>query len=76
MAWAIFEAFRTHSRVPTGGFTNIDDVFAPGRRRDEMPSYWVAETLKYIWLTFNDGVAPLDQWVFSTEAHPMPIQGK
>ena len=74
--WAIFEAFRTHGRHENGGYTNLDDVFKPAKRRDEMPSYWIAETLKYLWLTFSDGVVPLDKYVFSTEAHPMPIVGK
>ena len=76
-AWAIFEAFKKHSRVPTGGYTSIKDVFHPAQPTrgpmDEMPSYWVAETLKYMWLTFNDGEIPLDKWVFTTEAHPFPV---
>jgi mannosyl-oligosaccharide alpha-1,2-mannosidase len=34
-------------------------------------SFWAAETLKYLWLTFSDvEVASLDSWVFSTEGHP------
>ena len=38
-----------------------------------MPSYFLAETLKYLWLTFSDGVLPLDEWVFNTEAHPFRV---
>jgi mannosyl-oligosaccharide alpha-1,2-mannosidase len=64
--------------VPSGGYSCLKDVFAPRQPKarsamDEMPSYWMAETLKYIWLTFNDGAVPLDRYVFSTEAHPMPV---
>lgn len=34
-----------------------------------------AETLKYLYLIFcDDDVASLDEWVFSTEAHPFRIQ--
>ena len=38
------------------------------------PSYFLAETLKYLYLLFsNDTVLPLDRWVFNTEAHPLPV---
>jgi len=30
--------------------------------------------LKYLYLTFKEEeLIPLDQWVFNTEAHPLPI---
>ena len=37
-----------------------------------MESFWLAETLKYFYLLFEDDpeVLPLDKWVFNTEAHP------
>ena len=40
-----------------------------------MPSFWIAETLKYLYLLFTDDEQrlPLDKWVFNTEAHPLPI---
>jgi mannosyl-oligosaccharide alpha-1,2-mannosidase len=42
-----------------------------------MESFFLAETLKYFLLLFEDdpSVVPLDQWVFNTEAHPIPIWG-
>lgn len=42
-----------------------------------MESFFLAETLKYFYLLFEDdpNVLPLDQWVFNTEAHPFPIWG-
>jgi len=42
-----------------------------------MESFWLAETLKYLYLLFEDSpdVLPFDQWVFNTEAHPLPIWG-
>lgn len=42
-----------------------------------MESFWVAETLKYFLLLFEDdaSVVPLDKWVLNTEAHPLPIWG-
>eukprot|EP00326_Haptolina_ericina_P029264 CAMPEP_0181168002 /NCGR_PEP_ID=MMETSP1096-20121128/25_1 /TAXON_ID=156174 ORGANISM="Chrysochromulina ericina, Strain CCMP281" /NCGR_SAMPLE_ID=MMETSP1096 /ASSEMBLY_ACC=CAM_ASM_000453 /LENGTH=135 /DNA_ID=CAMNT_0023255317 /DNA_START=112 /DNA_END=518 /DNA_ORIENTATION=- len=73
-AWQIFKAFRTYSRGADGAYTNLDNVFmvkGSARFRDEMPSYWLAETLKYLWLIFQPATTlPMDKWVFSTEAHP------
>jgi mannosyl-oligosaccharide alpha-1,2-mannosidase len=44
---------------------------------DKMESFFVAETLKYFYMLFEEdpSVLPLDQWVFNTEAHPLPIWG-
>lgn len=44
---------------------------------NKMESFWLAETLKYFYLLFEDdpNVLPLDQWVFNTEAHPLPVWG-
>jgi mannosyl-oligosaccharide alpha-1,2-mannosidase len=37
---------------------------------DEEESFWSAETLKYLYLIFDDvSVASLDDWIFSTEGH-------
>lgn len=34
----------------------------------------MAETLKYLYLLFaDDKLLPLDEWVFNTEAHPLPV---
>ena len=39
---------------------------------DSMESFWMAETLKYLFLTFSEpDVISLDEWVFNTEAHPL-----
>ena len=39
-----------------------------------MESFWLAETLKYLWLLFGQPEAlPFDKWVLSTEAHPILI---
>lgn len=32
---------------------------------------------QYLYLLFaDDSLLPLDEWVFNTEAHPLPIKGK
>jgi hypothetical protein len=54
---------------------NVQEV--PPTLADKMESFWLAETLKYFYLLFEDDpdVIPLDQYVFNTEAHPLPIWG-
>ena len=45
--------------------------------RDSMETFWMSETLKYLWLLFSeDDVLPLDEWVLNTQAHPLPIRCK
>lgn len=42
---------------------------------DVQQSFFLAETLKYLYLIFSDdNVLSLDHWVLNTEAHPFPIQ--
>lgn len=42
--------------------------------KDEMESFWLAETLKYFWLLFEDPeVLSLDEYVLNTEAHPLRL---
>ena len=42
-----------------------------------MESFWLAETLKYLWLLFGDPeTLPFDKWVLSTEAHPILIDAQ
>ncbi|APA05278.1 hypothetical protein SS1G_09671 [Sclerotinia sclerotiorum 1980 UF-70] len=39
---------------------------------DSMESFWLAETLKYFYLCFEEwDVVSLDEWVLNTEAHPL-----
>jgi mannosyl-oligosaccharide alpha-1,2-mannosidase len=43
-------------------------------KEDSMESFWLAETLKYFYLVFSEpDVVGLDEWVFSTEAHPFRL---
>lgn len=46
----------------------------PPEKDNTMQSFWLAETLKYLWLIFaSPDVISLDEWVLNTEAHPLPI---
>lgn len=73
--WEIFEAFEKHTKVRSGGYTSLDDVtVVPPPARDKMETFFLGETLKYLYLLFGDkNVLPLDKYVFNTEAHPFPI---
>ncbi|VDO08334.1 unnamed protein product [Rodentolepis nana] len=73
----IFRAFNTYSRVEPAGYAPLLDVQleVPGYK-DKMESFWIAETLKYFLLLFDDSLASkydLRKWVFNSEAHPFPI---
>lgn len=73
--WDMFQSFINHTKIRDGGaFTSVDDVrLVPPPHRDNMESFWLAETLKYFYLLFgSDQFLPLDQIVFNTEAHPFP----
>ncbi|KAK6932214.1 Glycoside hydrolase family 47, partial [Dillenia turbinata] len=74
--WQIFEAFEKHTKVDSGGYTCLDDVTViPPRTRDKMETFFLGETLKYLYLLFADNsVIPLNEFVFNTEAHPIPVK--
>jgi hypothetical protein len=51
-------------------FCHIENVTSK-KQKDEMETFFIAETLKYFYLTFNaKATVNLDDYVFSTEAHP------
>ncbi|KAJ3564465.1 hypothetical protein NP233_g8277 [Leucocoprinus birnbaumii] len=75
IGWKIFQSIDKHCRLDEGGYSsilNVDDVDT--RKDDKMETFWLAETLKYLYLLFEDeSVIPLDEYVFNTEAHPLPV---
>lgn len=70
--WQIMTAIETHVRKP-GGYSGCYNVqMVPATSDDVQQSWFLAETLKYLFLLFSDdSVMPLDRWVFNTEAHPV-----
>jgi hypothetical protein len=52
-------------------FASVEDVRSM-KKRDYMPTYFLAETLKYFYLAFNHetGTFNPDDYIFNTEAHP------
>lgn len=70
--WNIFQAFEKNSRIESG-YVGLKDVNT-GVKDNMMQSFFLAETLKYLYLLFSpSSVIPLDEWVFNTEAHPLRI---
>ncbi|KAK1225115.1 hypothetical protein PQX77_011985 [Marasmius sp. AFHP31] len=56
----------------TGGCAGLNNVNNPFEGQiDTTESFWFAEVLKYLYLTFDDpNHISLDEYVFNTEAHP------
>lgn len=76
-AWEAVQALEKHCRVANGysGLKNVYD--ADGPKDDVQQSFLFAETLKYLYLIFSDdSLISFDEWVFNTEAHPLPILGR
>ena len=70
MGRAYFEALVSRCRYQVG-YTALSDV-VKGTRRDEMDSFFLAETLKYLYLLFAPPeTLDLRAIVFNTEAHPI-----
>ena len=66
-----------YTKLPVG-YSSIGNVKSPTspQYRNKMESFWLGETLKYLYLLFSDNPRPLislDRYVFNTEAHLLPI---
>lgn len=70
MGKTFFDALIAHTRTDDG-FTVLTSVETMAKG-DLMPSYFLAESLKYLYLIFApDDVIDTDRVVFTTEAHPI-----
>lgn len=76
MGWKIFQAIEKYTKV-TNGYTSIGNVrnIANLRYKDMMESFFLSETLKYLYLLFsgNPKLLDLEKIVMNSEAHPLPI---
>ncbi|KAF6200791.1 hypothetical protein GE061_005237 [Apolygus lucorum] len=74
--WRIFESFEKYTKVDHG-YTSIGNVNNPAdtKPRDMMESFFLSETLKYLFLLFSDDRRLLDiqKYVVNSEGHPLPI---
>lgn len=73
--WEVFQAIEKYCKTPFayGALSNVQDT--TGKPRDKMESFFLAETLKYLYLLQDPDteVDVLRKHVFNTEAHPMRI---
>lgn len=72
--WQMFASWVTHAMTPTG-FAHVEDVNGwPTHKLDSMESFVFAETFKYYYLLFSPpGHISLDEYVFTTEGHPLLV---
>ena len=73
--WEVFQAIEKACKTQFGygELTNVQAVGAAPR--DKMESFFLAETVKYLYLLFDPDteIDVLNKHVFNTEAHPMRI---
>jgi len=69
--WTMFEHIINATRTNYGHSAISGLSRGEPTQKDEMESFWLAETLKYFYLLYStpDKIS-LDEWVFNTEAHP------
>lgn len=74
--WQIFEGFQKYTKV-ANGYTSIGNVRSVTnvRPKDMMESFFLSETLKYLYLLFADDpkLLDIDKFVINSEAHPLPV---
>uniref|UniRef100_A0A671NYJ6 alpha-1,2-Mannosidase n=1 Tax=Sinocyclocheilus anshuiensis TaxID=1608454 RepID=A0A671NYJ6_9TELE len=72
--WEAVQALEKYCRVE-GGYSGVRDVYANTPNHDDVQqSFYLSETLKYLYLLFSDDDhLPFEHWVFNTEAHPLPV---
>ncbi|KAL0967398.1 hypothetical protein UPYG_G00251720 [Umbra pygmaea] len=72
--WEAVQALEKYCRVE-GGYSGVRDVYASSPNHDDVQqSFYLAETLKYLYLLFSDDDhLHFEHWVFNTEAHPLPV---
>jgi len=72
--WKMFQSIERHCRL-NNGYTGLRDVQNPNSKHDKMESFFLAETLKYLFLLYSpDDAFPLDgpqAKVFNTECHAL-----
>lgn len=74
-AWRMFQAIENSTRTPLANSALVDVTVPDGKpaaMSDSMESFWLGETLKYLYLVFSEPeLVSLDDYVFNTEAHPL-----
>jgi len=72
MGKTFFDDLKKYCRTPNG-YVQLSSVITH-QQTDGMPSYFLAETLKYLYLLFAPpSTIDFDSVIFNTEAHPMQM---
>ncbi|KAJ1974181.1 hypothetical protein H4R34_004811 [Dimargaris verticillata] len=75
--WEIFQSLEKYAKTPVAysALRNVDSIEdISGNWSNSMESFFLAETMKYLYLLFADPkLISLDHYVFNTEAHPLKI---
>ncbi|KAJ1642772.1 hypothetical protein J3B02_002015 [Coemansia erecta] len=74
--WEIFTAIEKYTKtdVAYAAYANVYDRDNSSNWVDSMESFFLAETLKYLYLLFSPSdLFSLDEYVLNTEAHPFKI---
>ncbi|KAG0255165.1 hypothetical protein DFQ27_006396 [Actinomortierella ambigua] len=70
-AWQIFQALEKSCRTKVA-YSGLSNVNVLGSHNNNMESFFLAETMKYLYLMFSTpDVISLDDFVLNTEAHPL-----
>ncbi|KAJ1732816.1 hypothetical protein LPJ61_001875 [Coemansia biformis] len=74
--WQIFRAIERWTKTPSAysAYGDVNSIGGSAELTDSMESFFLAETLKYLYLLFSPAdYYSLDEYVFNTEAHPFRI---
>jgi len=75
--WRMFQAIERYTKVEYGYGAHPDVRDTARTPDDRMESFFLAETLKYLYLLQSpDHDVSLENFVFNTEAHPLSVWGK
>lgn len=70
----VLKTLQKHAKVACG-FAAVNDI-RTGKHEDRMDSYLLSETIKYLYLLFteeSDLLINIDDFIFTTEAHLLPL---
>ncbi|KAJ3694899.1 hypothetical protein LUZ60_000276 [Juncus effusus] len=68
---AIIRSLNYHTKVG-GGFASVKDV-STMQLEDHQHSFFLSETCKYLYLLYDDSFLENQNYIFTTEGHPLPI---
>ncbi|PON61061.1 Glycoside hydrolase [Parasponia andersonii] len=68
---SIVNSLNSYTKVE-GGFASIRDVTTM-QLEDHQHSFFLAETCKYLFLLFDDSFLVDQNYIFTTEGHPLPV---